>query len=66
MLIKQKITKKGLIMYYSYVMGIGKEIYSLTAKGFTIKKFGENYGVLFSKDKNCIIYYDIINYSRIL
>ena len=37
-------------MYYSYVMGIGKEIYSLTAKGFTIKKFGENYGVSFSKD----------------
>ena len=37
-------------MYYSYVMGIGDEIYSLEDKGFIIEEFGEDYGVSFPKE----------------
>ena len=38
-------------MYYSYVMGIGDEIHTLSDSGFTIEKFGDNYGVAFPKEK---------------
>ena len=38
-------------MYYSYVMGIGDEILTLKDSGFTIEKFGNNYGVAFPKEK---------------
>ena len=37
-------------MYYSYVMGIGDEIYSLEEKGFAIERFGDDYGVSFPKE----------------
>jgi hypothetical protein len=40
----------GKCMYYSYVMGIGDEIYSLEEKGFAIERFGDDYGVSFSKE----------------
>lgn len=39
-------------MYYSYVMGIGNEINNLKDKGFTVEKFGDNYGVSFSKENH--------------
>lgn len=38
-------------MYYSYVMGVGDEIHALSDSGFTIEKFGKNYGVAFPKEK---------------
>lgn len=37
-------------MYYSYVMGIGDEIFSLKEKGFVIEKCGDDYGISFSKE----------------
>lgn len=38
-------------MYYSYVMGIGNEIYDLKNKGFIIEQFGNDYGVIFPNEK---------------
>lgn len=39
------------MMYYSYVMGIGREIRALSDRGFIIEQFGSNYGVAFPKEK---------------
>jgi len=38
-------------MYYSYVMGIGNNISDLDGKGFTIKRFTNNFGVEFPEEK---------------
>ena len=38
-------------MYYSYIMGIGDKIYVLRDSGFTIEQFGNNYVVVFPKEK---------------
>lgn len=37
--------------YYSYVMGIDKNILELKKRGFCIEKRGDNYVVAFTKDK---------------
>lgn len=38
-------------MCYSYVMGIDNKIYTLRDSGFIIERFGNHYGVAFSKEK---------------
>lgn len=38
-------------MYYSYVMGVSGEIYTLGNNGFIIEQFNDNYGVAFPKEK---------------
>lgn len=41
-------------MYYSYVMGIGDEIYELKAQDFAIGVDGENYTVAFPPEKAAV------------
>ncbi len=38
-------------MYYSYAMGIGKNIYTLKRQGFKIKKYKSDYKVVFQETK---------------
>ena len=38
-------------MYYSYVIGIDKNIYKLESEGFVIEKDNDNYQVSFPEDK---------------
>lgn len=38
-------------MYYSYVMGIGKEIDDLKNEGFIIEPIGNDYGISFPREK---------------
>lgn len=41
-------------MYYSYAMGIGKNIYTLKRQGFKIKKYKSDYKVVFQETKEKI------------
>lgn len=38
-------------MYYSYVMGVGREINALQENGFIVEPFGSDYGVAFPKER---------------